>query len=188
MTEVSIRNMVCPRCISSVEAIFHHAGTGAAEVSLGKVRLPQPLSPTDEEKVRQALLDAGFEWLDDPRLQLVSQVKNEITALVQSGTLDEMNDTLSVYLSRKLLRDYHTLSVLFSSMEGTTIEQYFILQKIEKVKEWIQYKEYTLSEMAIRLGYSSVAHLSSQFRKVTGMTPSAFGQSGTEARRPIDGL
>lgn len=180
--------MVCPRCISSVEAIFHRAGAVPDDVRLGKVWLSQVLTDEQVAAIRKDLLDAGFEWLDDPRLQLVSQVRNEITSLVQAGNLDEMKETLSVYLSRRLLRDYHTLSVLFSSMEGSTIEQYFILQKIEKVKEWIQYNEYTLSEMAFRLGYSSVAHLSAQFKKVTGMSPSVFRQSGIEARRPIDGL
>jgi AraC-like DNA-binding protein len=97
-----------------------------------------------------------------------------------------MNRNLSDYLSAKLHKDYHYLSTLFSSIENTTIEQYFILQKIEKIKEWLSYDEFTVSEMAFKLGYSSVAHLSAQFKKVTGFTVSQFRQLKEHHRKPLD--
>src|SRR5690606_4354279 len=106
----------------------------------------------------------GFELLDDQKAKLVEEIKRSIIELVQDGELDEMNIRLSDYLAKKLHRDYHYLSTLFSSIDNTTIEQYFILQKIEKVKEWLAYNEYTLSEIAYKMGYSSVAHLSGQFK------------------------
>ena len=111
-----------------------------------------------------------------------------IIELVHYSNLDEMKGNLSDYLSSKLYKDYHYLSNLFSSVENATIEQYFILQKIEKVKEWLVYGEFNLNEMAFKLGYSSASHLSSQFKKVTGFTPSQFKKLKDHHRKSLDQL
>ena len=186
MTEIHIRNMVCDRCIRSVEAIFKKEGIFPEAVGLGFVKIKEEPSSEKEKKLRSLVEEEGFEWLDDQKTKLIKEIKGLIIELVHYGELDEMNLKLSGYLSEKLNKDYHYLSNLFSSVESTTIEQYFILQKIEKVKEWLVYNEYTLSEIAFKLGYSSVAHLSGQFKKVTGLTPTQFRDLKEPNRKPLD--
>ncbi|MET0637691.1 MAG: helix-turn-helix domain-containing protein [Chitinophagaceae bacterium] len=186
--EINIKNMVCPRCVSSVESIFRSEGIAVKEIILGRVVTEEELEPAQVGAVREALAEQGFEWLDDPKTRLVEEIRRSIIELVQSGELDGKDFTLSAYLARKLHRDYHSLSLLFSSIESTTIEQFFILQKIEKIKEWLVYNEDTLSEMAFRMGYSSVAHLSAQFKRITGFTPTEFRRQKGHLRRPIDGI
>ena len=188
MQEIPIKNMVCARCIKSVTGIFTDAGATVNNVQLGKVVLAQPLLKAQENAIRSSLLQEGFEWLDDKKVKLVEEIKTGIIRLVQEGGLDEKNENLSHWLSKPLHKDYHYLSNFFSSVENTTIEQYFILQKIEKVKEWLVYDELTLNEMAYKLGYSSVAHLSAQFKKVTGFTPSQFKKLKDHHRKPLDGV
>lgn len=186
MIEIPVKNMVCGRCIKSVTSIFELHGVKNFEVNLGKVILSDPLTARQEEEIRSALAAEGFEWLDDKKLKLVEEVKKEIVNLVHYGELDELKVNLSVYLSSRLHKEYHYLTSIFSSLENTTIEQYFILQKIEKVKEWLVYDELSLSEISYRLGYSSVAHLSGQFKKITGFTPSQFKQLKDHHRKAID--
>jgi len=188
MTEVHVKNMVCGRCIKVVKEVFEKSGAAVADVQLGIVKLDQTPGAEVETLIRKRLADEGFEWLDEQKAKLVEQVKQAIVELVHYSNLDEMKENLSEYLAHKLHRDYHYLSSLFSSAENATIEQYFILQKIEKVKEWLVYDELTLSEMAFRLGYSSVAHLSGQFKKITGFTPSAFKTLKDHRRQPLDKL
>lgn len=183
--EQHIKNMVCARCIRSVKAVFEKAGVDAS-VQLGVVTLENALTEKQRTAIGQELNAEGFILLDDQKAKLVDKIKRTIIELVHYGELDEMNKNLSSYLAEKLNKDYHSLSSLFSSVENTTIEQYFILQKIEKVKEWLVYNEYTLSEIAFKMGYSSVAHLSGQFKKVTGFTPSQFKQQKDHSRRPLD--
>jgi len=184
--EVHIKNMVCGRCIKSVTSIFEKAGIVPESVELGIIKLKTGLNAEQKEKLEESLEGEGFILLDDQKAKLIDEVKRHIIELVHYGNLDEMNKNLSSYLSDKMHKDYHYLSSLFSSVENTTIEQYFILQKIEKVKEWLVYDEFTLSEMAFKLGYSSVAHLSGQFKKVTGFTPSQFKQLKDHQRKPLD--
>ena len=186
LTEWNIKNMVCARCIKTVTGIFHQAGITDAVVTLGKVSSARVIPAQTEQDIRQALEQEGFEVLDDQRVKKVKEIKTAIIELVHHGELDEMKEKLSAYLSSRLLKDYHYLSNIFSAVENTTIEQYFILQKIEKVKEWLVYDELTLNEIAFRLGYSSVAHLSAQFKKVTGFTPSQFKKLKDHHRRPLD--
>lgn len=186
MVQVSIKNMVCARCVKSVAGIFRAAGAKLNKIELGTVTLEEPLPAARQQQVREALEAEGFTILDDQRARLVEQVKKLIIELVHYKELDEMKENLSDYLSHALHKDYHYLSNLFSSVENTTIEQYFILQKIEKVKEWLVYNELTLSEMAFRLGYSSVAHLSGQFKKITGFTPSQFKKLKDHDRKKLD--
>jgi AraC family transcriptional regulator len=184
--DIYIKNMVCDRCIKAVTGIFQHAGVRTKSVRLGVVETDSAVSEEDMKRLKTELKKEGFEWLDDKKVKLVNQVKQHIVQLVHYGGLDEMKENLSGYLSVKLNKDYHYLTQLFSSIESTSIEQYFILQKIEKVKEWLVYDEFTLSEMAFKLGYSSVAHLSAQFKKVTGFTPSQFKQLKDHHRKPLD--
>ncbi|MEO6611777.1 MAG: helix-turn-helix domain-containing protein [Chitinophagaceae bacterium] len=184
--EIHIRNMVCDRCIKSVAGIFRQTGIETGDIRLGLVDATGELTEEKEKEIKELLLAEGFEWLDDHKVKLVERIKQEIVQRVHYSDLDEMKVNLSAHLADKLLKDYHYLSSTFSSIENTTIEQYFILQKIEKVKEWLIYKEYTLSEMAFRLGYSSVAHLSSQFKKITGFTPRQFKALKFHPRKPLD--
>ncbi len=188
MAVLSIKNMVCARCIKTVTGIFSEIAGPLKSVRLGVVETENELTADQEKKIRAALAAEGFEWLDDQKVKLVEQIKREIISLVHYGELDAMKQNLSDYLSARLYKDYHYLSNLFSSVENTTIEQYFILQKIEKVKEWLVYDEFTLNEMAFKLGYSSVAHLSSQFKKVTGFTPTQFKKLKDHSRKPLDRL
>jgi AraC-like DNA-binding protein len=171
-----------------VTGIFTAEGITPATVDLGLVKLDRALPAEKEKQIRKLLAAEGFEWLDDQKTKQVEEIKKVIIELVHYGELDEMNNRLSDYLSQKLNKDYHYLSTLFSSIENTTIEQYFILQKIEKVKEWLVYNEFTLSEIAYKLGYSSTAHLSAQFKKVTGFTPSQFKSLKEHNRKPLDKL
>lgn len=184
--EVHIKNMVCGRCIKSVTTIFQQTGVVPESVELGVVKLKEDLSEEQTQQIKAELEAEGFAWIDDQKAKLIDDIKRIIIELVHYSELDEMNKNLSDYLSSKLNRDYHYLGTLFSSIENTTVEQYFILQKIEKVKEWLAYNEFTLSEVAFKLGYSSVAHLSAQFKKVTGFTVSQFRQLKEHHRKPLD--
>lgn len=188
MIEIHIKNMVCARCIKTVMGIFKDAGVLPKNIRLGAVEIDKQLTEFTEPKIRKALQSEGFEWLDDQKVKLVKEIKQLIIELVHYSNLDEMKGNLSDYLSSKLYKDYHYLSNLFSSVENATIEQYFILQKIEKVKEWLVYGEFNLNEMAFKLGYSSVSHLSSQFKKVTGFTPSQFKKLKDHHRKSLDQL
>lgn len=186
--ELFIKNMVCARCIKMVTGIFHSVGAVIKEISLGKIKLENPLPEDKMKKLRELLDLEGFEILDDKRIKLIGGIKKIIIELVHYKELDEMKENLSSYLSKQLNKDYNYLSNLFSSIESTTIEQYFILQKIEKVKEWLVYDELTVNEMAFKLGYSSVAHLSTQFKKITGFTPSQFKKLKEHNRKKLEDI
>jgi len=181
-----IKNMVCARCIKTVTGIFQQEGLEIKNVRLGVIELYKEPGAGRLNKIRNNLASEGFEMLDDQRVKLIEQIKNEIVNLVHYGELDEMHRNLSDLITDKLHKDYNYLSNLFSSVEGTTIEQYFILQKIEKVKELLVYDELSLNQIAFKLGYSSVAHLSSQFKKITGSTPSQFKKLNEPHRRHLD--
>jgi AraC family transcriptional regulator len=185
MTKLMIRNMVCPRCITSVGQILHEQGFQPLAVRLGEVDLEKPLSQQELEALGPALQRVGFELLDDQKKQLIERIKTLLLQQVQSGSIEE-HFSLSKFLSAALHKDYSGLSRLFSEVEGITLEQYFILQRIEKAKEWLVYNEFTLGEIAWKLGYSSTQHLSAQFKRVTGMTPSHFKTIGAAGRRPIN--
>ena len=180
-----IKNMVCPRCISSVEQILEKNNLAANHVRLGEIDLGEKPDATTLKQFAADLKEAGFELLDDRKSKLIEQVKNQLIQKVQQGEVEE-HFSLTKYLVDKMHQDYSSISRLFSEVEGITIEQFFILQKIEKTKEWLMYDEQSLSQIAFNLGYSSTQHLSSQFRKVTGMTPSEFRKLGAMHRKPID--
>ena len=182
-----IKNMVCRRCILTVAQVLEKNGIVPLHVSLGEVVLAGKPTAEQEKKLRDDLDSLGFEWLDDQRTQLIEKVKNLLIEKVQSGELPE-NLSLVEFVGKSMHRDYSTISKLFTEVEGISLEKFFILQKIEKVKEWLVYNEFSLSEIAFRLGYSSVAYLSSQFKKVTGLTPSEFKNNHSGRRKPLDGV
>ena len=177
--------MVCDRCIMVVRQQLTLLGYEFLSVELGTVSFSQPLTQKDIKTLKDSIEPLGFEVIDDKRFQLIEQVKNLIVKLVHYKNND-LKVNLSQYIASQLHQDYSYISNLFSELEGTTIEQYFIAQKIEKVKELLDYDELSLSEIADTLNYSSVAHLSTQFKKVTKLTPSQFKQRKQEKRKPLD--
>lgn len=185
MTTLFIKNMVCNRCIMAVQNELDKLGLVVQKIKLGEVTLGEELPKQDKEYLDKSLTALGFELIDDRKSQTIEKIKTVIIDLVHH----QNNDTpsrLSDILSSELQHDYNYLSSLFSEVEGTTIEKYFIAQKIEKVKELLVYDELSLSEIAFRLNYSSVAYLSNQFKKVTGLTPSHFKKIGEDRRKPLD--
>ncbi len=182
---IYIKNMVCPRCILAVREIFMSQGIQPVEVALGSVTIDRELSTCEKEMLSARLQAIGFEWLDNKKEQLAGQVKSLLIGLVHQDN-NELKVNLSQYLSDTLHHEYTYISNLFSEVEGTTIEKYFIAQKIERVKELLVYDELTLNEIAGLLHYSSVAHLSAQFKKVTGFTPSQFKKSSGNRRTSLD--
>lgn len=176
--------MVCPRCIMVVESTLLKLGIAYTTVSLGEVVLEDGLSSTDREQLVAEMKKLGFELIDEKKDRLVEQVKVLLVKLIYDNV--ELKVNLSDYLGDQLNMDYTYISNQFSEIEKTTIEKYFIAQKIERVKELLCYDELSLSEIAFKLNYSSVAHLSGQFKRVTGLTPSQFKQKGGLERRPID--
>lgn len=177
--------MVCNRCIMVVKSELDKFGLVARDIQLGEVDLVREISKEEKSDLNNALQNLGFELIDDKKSQLIGRIKSTIVELVHQYN-SELKMNLSDYLSEKLNQDYKYLAGLFSEVEGTTIEKYFIAQKVERVKELLVYDELTLSEIAYRLNYSSVAHLSGQFKKVTGLTPSYFKNLRTIKRKPLD--
>lgn len=181
-----IKNMVCDRCKRVVAEELGNLGYTVLQVGLGEAELAASGGEVDMDGVRQMLQDNGFELLDDRKTKLIEQVKLAIIALVHQGEAADLSINTSDYIAEKVGVDYHYLSTLFSSLEGITIEKYLILQRIERVKELLVYNELSLKEIAYMLGYSSVAHLSNQFKKTTGLTPSHFRQLKKDKRKTID--
>ncbi|WP_050710177.1 MULTISPECIES: helix-turn-helix domain-containing protein [unclassified Dysgonomonas] len=179
-----IKNMVCPRCIMAVQNILNQLNITSLDVRLGEVVLANEIDKDQLNILRKELSNLGFELLDNSQQQLIEQIKASAIKLVHYN--NEQNINLSELLTSELHRDYSYLSKLFSTTEGITIEHFVILQKIERVKELLTYDQQTLSEIADELGYSSVAHLSAQFKKVTGLTPTQFKQQGIDLRRGLD--
>ena len=177
--------MVCDRCILMVKQRLDSLSIEYSKVELGEITVNKPLSQEQSLTLRDELQRLGFELLDDRKASLVSKIKSYIIKFIHSD--DELvNKKLSVLLAEKIGADYNYLSALFSSIEGITIEKYVILQRIERVKEFLEYNELSLGEIADKLSYSSVQHLSQQFKKVTGLTPSQFKQSKEAGRKPLD--
>ena len=184
---IYIKNMVCNRCIMVVSSIFHKAGFTQSNIQLGKVTINEPIPIEKLELIERQLKNVGFETINDSKSRFIEHVKNSIIELIYNHPLD-IRVNLSDYLTDKLNLDYNYLSTLFSSVEGTTIEKYMINLKIERVKELLVYDEKTINEIAFELGYSSAAHLSGQFKKVTGFTPSYFKNLGAHKRKSIENV
>ena len=186
-----IKNMVCPQCIRVVTEDLSALGLQVHRVVLGEADVSTP--PGDEpdlEAVRRRLEAAGFALLEDPRAQLVEQIKTLLVTLIHYPPPGPRRLNYSDYLVERLGRDYHYLSHLFSAEEGLTIEKFIIRQKVERAKELIGYGELSMAQVAEQLGYSSPAHLSRQFGQVTGLTPTEFQRLGpaSHARRSLDAL
>lgn len=180
-----VKNMVCSRCKMMVKSTLENLGLQPVQIDLGEINLLEEDISHVKEELTEELQKLGFDLLDDKRSRTVEKVKNLITDLIQNKD-DQIDVKLSEYLSNELHQDYSALSNLISEVEGITIEKYYINQKIEKVKELLVYDELTLSEIAFKLNYSSAAYLSSQFKKVTGLTPSHFKKLQTVRRKALD--
>ncbi|HUQ97769.1 MAG TPA: AraC family transcriptional regulator [Chitinophagaceae bacterium] len=182
-----IKNMVCSRCIMVVKQLLDAQGLAYTSVQLGEVELKEALTPAQQDQLKKGLSGLGFELLDDSKKQVLEKIKTFIIRHVHYNSSDPRYN-VSQLLSEELGKDYSYLSHLFSDVEGTTIEKYLINQKIEKVKELLVYNEASLSDIAFQLGYSSVAHLSAQFKKVTGLTPTHFKKLGGLHRKTLDAI
>jgi AraC-like DNA-binding protein len=180
-----IKNMVCNRCKMVVKAALEKNGIMPLNIELGEVTIEKDLNVSDKEQLELILEELGFELIDDKKSRYIEKIKSLLIKLIHEQNND-LKITLSDYLSQKVYHDYFYLSNLFSAIEGTTIEKYFIAQKIERVKELLAYKELSLGEIAFQLNYSSVAHLSNQFKKVTGLSPSHFKNMRVRARKSLD--
>ena len=179
--------MVCNRCIMVVKQELENLKLKPLKVSMGEAELSKQPSVKQMQQLNSRLLQLGFEILDDKKQKQIEKIKSLLIKKVQSGDVEE-HFSISEYLSTALHKEYSYISRLFSEVEGITVEQFFILQKIEKVKEWLVYGELNLSEISFRLGYSSVAHISAQFKKITGLTPSHFKKLGNPQRKSLDEL
>lgn len=178
--------MVCGRCIKVVREELEGIGIQVGRVELGEVEVVNKGS-LDLKKIQSVLENNGFEIIEDKKVRTIEHIKLAILRLVQQNrSVSPMRLNYSDHLSKELGQDYHYLSSLFSSIENVTIEQYIILQRIERVKELLKYGDLTLSEIAATTGYSSVQHLSNQFKKTTGMTPTHFKDLKKSLRKPLD--
>ena len=182
-----IKNMVCSRCIAAVKSSLDELKIRYASIELGEVITKTERSEKQLDVLKERLQHLGFELLGDTKKKLIEKIK---TVIIEHVHYKEGNNryNLSEILSSKLRKDYSYLSHLFSEVEGITIEKYLINQKIEKIKELLVYDELSLNEIAYQLGYSSVAHLSSQFKKVTGLTPTHFKKLGGIHRKNLDNV
>jgi AraC family transcriptional regulator len=179
--------MVCNRCIMVVEQKLRLLSLPFVKVELGEITMNDEPSDAAFELLKKELASVGFELLDDRKSSIVSQIKACVIKYIHSDDEDVLNKKISVIISEKLNVDYNYLSSLFSSIEGITIEKYVILQRIERAKELLAYNELSLNEISFKLCYSSVQHLSQQFKKVTGLTPSQYKQAAKEfGRQPLD--
>jgi AraC-like DNA-binding protein len=182
-----IKNMVCGRCEVAVKAELKKMELPVISIQLGEIELSRELAEDETESLADNLKNLGFELLKDEISKTIWQIKNLVIDLVHYRN-ENIKINLSTYISEELSQDYSTLSKLFSEREGITIGHYFIAQKIEKAKELLVYNELSLSEIADQLNYSNVAHLSNQFKKVTGFTPTHFKKLEQNTRKQIDSL
>jgi AraC-like DNA-binding protein len=179
--------MVCPRCLDTVREIFDSLSIDATLIELGEVTTSAKVSTAQTSELKDKLAQRGFELLEDHNSKLISQIKGIIVAHVHHSQ-EALKVNYSTLLAESLHHDYSSLSRLFSSVEGITIERFILKQKIEKVKELIFYNEFSLSEIAHRMKYSSVAHLSAQFKKETGITPTVFKNQHRPGHNPLDSI
>ena len=177
--------MVSNRCKIAVKDELKKLGLHFIVVELGEVEIMEQISESQKQELKSALLVSGLELMDDKRAILIEKIKTIIIEMIHHSD-GEMKMKFSCYLSEKLQHDYTYLSNLFSEVQGVTIEQFLISHKVERVKELIIYDELNMTEIAWKMNYSSVAHLSNQFKKVTGLSPSHFKQLKDRRRSPIE--
>lgn len=184
---VFIKSMVCNRCKTVVTQLFKDFNLHPLKVNLGEVVLERTLIKAEIPIIEERLKQFGFQLITDNRATITVRIKSLLIDLLEVPNFD-LKLKLSEFLSDKLNYEYHYLSNLFSEIEGTTIEKYFILLKVEKIKELIEYGEFNLSEISYKLGYSSPAHLTNQFKNITGYTPTYFKSITGNNRTPLDEL
>jgi YesN/AraC family two-component response regulator len=177
--------MVSARCKMVVKEELKKLKLHFIVVDLGEVEIMETLTSEQRQELKDALLDSGLELMDDKRAMLIEKIKNVIIEMVHHSS-ELIKTNFSNYLSEKLNHDYTYLANLFSEVQGTTIEQFIISHKIERIKELIIYGELNITEIAWKMNYSSVAHLSNQFKKMTGLSPSHFKQLKDKRRSPIE--
>lgn len=177
--------MVSNRCKIAVKNALKKLHLHFIFVDLGEIEIMEDISKEQHDILKSDLFDLGFQLIDDKKGILIERIKNAIVEMVHhQAELPKMN--FSVFLAEKLHHDYTYLANLFSEVQGTTIEQFIILHKVERIKEYIIYGELNITEIAWKMNYSSVAHLSNQFKKVTGLSPSHFKQLKDKKRSPIE--
>lgn len=182
---IHIKNMVCDRCILTVSNDLQTLDIPFNNIKLGEVQMIYPLDKGKKQALKEVLETQGFELLESRNSKLIESIKNIVRDWVQNPET-RRNVNMSEMISSQLYHEYTSLSALFSSVEGITIEKYLILQKIEKAKELIIYKELSLSEISYQIGYSSVQHLSTQFKSVTGMNPTEYRRRDISDRKSLD--
>lgn len=173
---LKIRGMVCARCMDVVRTELSQLGFAVTDIQLGQVHLRGPVQAGDLDRIDQALVRQGFGLIQDHKLTNHQRAKAFIDSIFEQTDLSETGIRLSAQLRDALGLDYDTISGQFAKAEGVTLEKYIINRRVNKVKEWLVYSDETLTEIAHRTGYSSVQHLSNQFRQQTGLTPSYFRQ------------
>ena len=182
-----IKNMVCNRCIKVVREGLEKLGPDVRSIALGEAVIAGEPDAGGLGLIKAMLEGEGFELIEDQRVRTIERIKRAILKLVRRDAEKEpLEEKLSEYMSREVGADYSTLTTLFSSVENVTIEHFVILQRIERAKELLKYGELTLNEISYKLGYSSAQHLSSQFKQITGMTPSSFKKMMGNTRKPLD--
>ena len=179
--------MVSNRCKITVKEELKKLGLHFMVVDLGEVDIMENISNDQREQLRKALLTSGLELIDDNKAVLIEKIKTTIIEMIHHSE-GKIKTNLSDYLTEKLKYDYTYLANLFSEVQGTTIEQFLIMHKIELIKELMTYEELTISEIAWKMNYSSVSHLSNQFKKVTGFSPSHFKKLKEKRRSPIEDI
>ncbi len=182
--KIYIKNMVCQRCVLAVKKIMEEQQLYPAYIHLGEVLLTEVPSHQQMVRLGSELQKMGFELLDDIRQQEIEKIKTLVIDHIHHR--DGSSFPFPSLLTKELNREYSVISKLFSETEGITIEQFVIRQRIEKVKELLAYRQMNLNEISFELGYSSAAHLSAQFKKITGLTPSQFKKQGFHLRKPLD--
>lgn len=182
INKLLIKNMVCPRCITSVEHLLNKENILFNKISLGEVELKENINVSQRNKLQKELEKIGFELIESRLNAIIEKIKHAVINYINHLST-EKKLKLSHFILKDLPYDYSYLSDLFSSVEGITIEHYFIEQRIEKVKEFLVYDQLNFTEIAYQLGFSSVHHLSSQFKKITGLTPSHFKKIGAGKRK-----
>ena len=183
--ELVLKNMICTRCLKVVRQELQHLGVEVLNLQLGKLRIRFPHEHIQFEEIQSILSRDGFELAEGKEEIIAERIKRVLIDLVNSVSIS-IEKNLSDYLSKSLNKDYWTLSKTFSKVEKMTIEKYFILLRVEKAKELIEYDEMNFSEIAFRLGYASLNHLSNQFKKVTNMSMTAYKKLETKPRLPLD--
>lgn len=180
--------MVCPRCVDTVKDIFDNLNIETNSIVLGEVEINDKATEEQYERIQQKLEERGFELLQDHKSKLINRIKGGIIDYIHHKKDKDLEVNFSSFLADKLNHEYSYLSRLFSSVEGITIEKFILKQKVERIKEVLFYNEFTLTEIAFQMGYSSAAHLSAQFKRETGMTPSDFKQLQKPGHKPLDAI